>query len=143
MRAAAERHPGEAMAIALRLVGEAHRIEFIRIGPDIGHMMGEHRIDAQQRAGRDRIAHEGESRMARRGIEGTGGFSRMASLNAMSVSCMASRLSNVVGWSAAMPSPFTSSRNFACHCGWVASAATNDVSDEVSVSCAAIIRKLM
>src|SRR3982074_3009789 len=29
MRAAAERHPGEAMTAALRLVGEAHRIEGI------------------------------------------------------------------------------------------------------------------
>ena len=35
MRAAAERHPGEAMAVALRLFGEAHRIERIGIGPDV------------------------------------------------------------------------------------------------------------
>ena len=38
--------------------------------------------------------------MARRGIDGTGGFNRIASLNAISVSGMASRLSKVVGSSA-------------------------------------------
>ena len=81
--------------------------------------------------------------MARRGIDGTGGFSRNASLNAISVSGMASRLSKVVGASAAMPRAETSSRSFCCHSGWAASSPTNDVSDEVSVSCAAIIRKLM
>jgi len=33
MRAAAERHPGEAVAVALRLLGEAQGVEFFRIGP--------------------------------------------------------------------------------------------------------------
>src|SRR5260370_24670883 len=60
MRAAAERHPGEAMTRALRLVGKAHRIEFFGIGPDIRHVVGEQRIDADHGAGRDRIALEGE-----------------------------------------------------------------------------------
>src|SRR5207247_4716977 len=84
-----------------------------------------------------------KSRVGRRGIDGTGGFIRIASLNAISVSGIASRLSNVVGSPATTPSDDTSSRNLSCHLGWAASAPTNDVSDEVSVSCAAIIRKLM
>ena len=54
MRAAAERHPGEAMPVALRLVGETHRIEAFRIGPDFSHVMGEQRIDADHGAGRNR-----------------------------------------------------------------------------------------
>ena len=44
---------------------------------------------------------------------------------------------------ASMPRPLTSSRNCCCHSGWAASSPTKEVSDEVSVSCAAIIRKLM
>ena len=84
-----------------------------------------------------------KSRVARRGIDGTGGFIRIASLNAISDSGMASNLSNVVASSARKSSAFTSSRSFVCHCGLAASAPMNDVSDEVSVSCAAIIRKLM
>src|SRR4051812_30381727 len=43
MRAAAERHPGEAVARALRLVGESQRIEGVRLRPDLRHMMGEQR----------------------------------------------------------------------------------------------------
>src|SRR5436305_1096688 len=45
MRAAAIRHPGEAVAIALRLVGEAKRVEFFRLRPDISHVVGEQRVD--------------------------------------------------------------------------------------------------
>src|SRR6476620_163731 len=41
MRAAAIRHPRKTMAAALRLVGEAHGIEFFRLGPDVGHVMRE------------------------------------------------------------------------------------------------------
>ena len=84
-----------------------------------------------------------KSRTARRGIEGTGGFSRKASLNAISDSGIASRLSNVVGWSGAIPSALTSSRSLVCHSGLAASTPMKEVSDDVSVSCAAIIRKLM
>ena len=58
MRAAAIRHPGEAVAVALRLVGEAQRIEFFRLRPDVGHVVGEQRIDADHGAGRYRIALE-------------------------------------------------------------------------------------
>ena len=48
------------MTVALRLLGEAHRIEPFRIGPDLRHVVGEQRIDAEHGAGGDRIAHEGE-----------------------------------------------------------------------------------
>ena len=51
MRAAAIWHPREAMPVALRLVGEAHRIELVRFGPDLRHMVREQRVDADQRAG--------------------------------------------------------------------------------------------
>src|SRR6185369_899334 len=40
MRAAAERHPGEAMAAALRLIGETQGIEPVGFGPYLAHVMG-------------------------------------------------------------------------------------------------------
>jgi hypothetical protein len=58
MRAAAERHIGEAMARALCLFGEAQGIEGFRVGPDLRHMVGEYRIDPDHGAGRDRVAFE-------------------------------------------------------------------------------------
>ncbi len=60
MRAAAERHPGEAMAAALRLVGEAQGIEFFGLGPDLRHVVGEQRIDADQRARWNRVTSKTE-----------------------------------------------------------------------------------
>src|SRR6187402_2084623 len=41
MRAAAIWHPREPVAVALRLIGEAHRIEFFRFGPDVRHVVRE------------------------------------------------------------------------------------------------------
>jgi len=81
--------------------------------------------------------------MVRRGIEGTGGFSRIASLNAISDNGMASRLSNVVASPAATPSAITSSRSLSATADGRRAHPPKDDSDEVSVSCAAIIRKLM
>ena len=60
MRAAAERHPGETVARALRRVGEAQGIERLGVGPDLRHVVGEQRIDRGHGARRDRIPLEGE-----------------------------------------------------------------------------------
>src|SRR5579863_9819535 len=48
MRAATERHPGEAMAGALRLVGKSQGIECLGVGPYFRHVMGEQRIYPDQ-----------------------------------------------------------------------------------------------
>src|SRR5580698_1794543 len=51
MGTAAERYPGKTMAVALGFLGEAHRIEFFRIVPDLRQAKGEHRSDADVDAG--------------------------------------------------------------------------------------------
>ena len=48
------------MAAALRFVGETQRIEFFGLGPDVRHVVGEQRIDADHGAGGNRVALEGE-----------------------------------------------------------------------------------
>ena len=58
MRAAAERHEGEAVAGTLCLVRKTHRIEPFGVGPDLRHMVSEYRIDADHGARRDGIALE-------------------------------------------------------------------------------------
>src|SRR5947199_4005480 len=58
MRAAAKRHPGEAVPAPLRLLGEAHWIEGVGIGPNLRHVMGKHRIDPDHSAGRYSVAFE-------------------------------------------------------------------------------------
>jgi hypothetical protein len=78
MRAPAERHPGEAMAVALSLLGEAHRIEFFRLHR-YPQGLGEQRMDADHGAGGVANPLLVKSRTACRGIDGTGGFSRNAS----------------------------------------------------------------
>ena len=83
------------MTVALRLIRETHRIELVRFGPEFRHMMGEQRIDADERAGGQSYPLNEKSRTARRGIDGTGGFSRSASLNAISDSGISSSLSSV------------------------------------------------
>jgi len=80
-----------------------------------------------------------------RGIDGTGGFIRIASLNAISDSGMASSLSNVVGsFGAQVQRHHPRSRSFVCHCGLAASAPDERCQRRGQrVMAAAIIRKLM
>ena len=144
MRAAAERHPGEAMAAALRLVGEAQGIECFGIGPDLRHVVGEQRIDADHGAGRDRVALEGEiadraarhrghrrlqpHRFLERHLGQRHGFEIVERRRLRRPRCRGRRLRRAA--CAAIPDGRRARP-------------TNEVSDEVSVSCAAIIRKLM
>ena len=60
MRAAAERHPGETVPRADLFRLEAQRIEALRLGPDVGHVMGEGRGDADRGAGGNAVAAEFE-----------------------------------------------------------------------------------
>ncbi|MBA7667324.1 hypothetical protein ES703_75411 [subsurface metagenome] len=60
VRAAAERHPGEAVAVARCFIGKAHRIELVRIRPDFRHVVGVERVDADRGAGGNVVALEGE-----------------------------------------------------------------------------------
>ena len=58
MRAAAERHPGEAMPPAACLGRKTHRIERLGIGPMFRHVMGVGRIDADEGARGNIVAAE-------------------------------------------------------------------------------------
>src|SRR5438128_1649547 len=57
-RAAAERHPGEFVAPARRLLGKAHRIEDERLRPYLRHPVGKQRICRSMRSCREMVAAE-------------------------------------------------------------------------------------
>ena len=85
VRPAAVRHEGELVAAAGGFLGEAQRIEFLRLRPNLRHVVRVELIDGDARARGELISAEFRVAQDWRGSDGTGGMSSKDSLNAISV----------------------------------------------------------
>src|SRR6266498_2155169 len=84
MRAAAKGHPGILVTRADSLVRKAQWIKLERLRPDFRHAVREDGVDGNTCASRMSRPSNWKSRTAPRGIPGTGGLMRIASLKAIS-----------------------------------------------------------